>query len=178
MNPPRPIPEDTVSNDANITLREITTEECWRLARTTDVGRLAVIDHSPSTRGPSATIVPVNFLVHDGAIFFRSGPGSKMMDIAQHPRVAFEFDGHRGRRYWSVVVHGDAHRLNSDVDIENSGVQQLEAFHDDDKHNFVRIDVATITGRSFFRWPVYRLRRALRTYRARRPDATSLRTTK
>ncbi|WKK71152.1 pyridoxamine 5'-phosphate oxidase family protein [Rathayibacter oskolensis] len=114
--------------------------------------------------------------MHDGAIYFRSGPGSKMIDITQHPRVAFEFDGHRGRRHWSVVVHGDAHRLNSDIDIENSGIQQLEAFHDDDKNNFVRIDVESITGRSFFRWPVYRLRRALREFRARRPDPTSLRT--
>ncbi|PTL71511.1 pyridoxamine 5-phosphate oxidase [Rathayibacter caricis DSM 15933] len=168
--------ETPMSTRSNTTLVELTTEECWRLARSTDIGRLAVIDHTPSTRGPSATIVPVNFLVHDGAIFFRSGPGSKMMDITQHPRVAFEFDGHRGRRFWSVVVHGDAHRLNSDIDIENSGIQQLEAFHDDDKNNFVRIDVVSITGRSFFRWPVYRLRRALRLHRARRPGPTSLRT--
>ncbi|KQQ01509.1 MULTISPECIES: pyridoxamine 5'-phosphate oxidase family protein [unclassified Rathayibacter] len=160
----------------NTTLQEMSTEECWRLARSTDVGRLAVIDHRPSTRGPSAAIVPVNFLVHDGAVYFRSGPGSKMMDLTQHSRVAFEFDGHRGRRYWSVVLHGDAHRLNSDIDIEKSGIQQLEAFHDDDKNNFVRIDVESITGRSFFRWPVYRLRRALRAMRARRPSPTSLST--
>jgi hypothetical protein len=169
--------EKPMSTRSNTTLVEMTPEECWRRMGSTDIGRLAVIDHRPSTRGPSATIVPVNFLVHDGAIFFRSGPGGKMLDITQHPRVAFELDGHRGRRFWSVVVHGDAHRLNSDIDIENSGIQQLEAFHDDDKNNFVRIDVVSITGRSFFRWPVYRLRRALRAYRARRPGPTSLRTT-
>lgn len=160
------------------TPRDLTADESWRLTRSESIGRLALIDHRHSAHGPSAAVYPVNFLVHDGAVYFRSGPGSKMVDLTAHPRVVFELDGHRGRRHWSVVIHGDAHRLNSDAAIENSGIQQLEAFHDDGKNNFVRIDVESITGRTFLRRPAYRLRGLIRRFRARRPDPTSLRTAK
>ncbi|WKK71151.1 hypothetical protein Q0F99_16420 [Rathayibacter oskolensis] len=37
-----------MTTDSNTTLRELTADECWRLARSSDIGRLAVIDHRPA----------------------------------------------------------------------------------------------------------------------------------
>ncbi len=46
-------------------------EECWRLLALGRVGRLAV---SGDDGGPD--VLPVNYLTHDGAIFFRTAPGA------------------------------------------------------------------------------------------------------
>jgi nitroimidazol reductase NimA-like FMN-containing flavoprotein (pyridoxamine 5'-phosphate oxidase superfamily) len=81
--------------------------------------------------------------------FFRSTPGSKLIDLTLEPKVAFEFDGERARHVWSVVVHGTARRLASDQEIEDSGIQALKAWHPTEKYNYVRISPESVSGRSF-----------------------------
>jgi len=51
-------------------------EECWSALSSARVGRLAV------TAEDGADIYPVNFVVKDGNLFFRTAPGSKLMAIA------------------------------------------------------------------------------------------------
>jgi uncharacterized protein len=130
-------------------LADLSEDECWTLLRAAPLGRLATAVVDAATGNVSIDVFPVNFVIHSGAIYFRSGPGSKLMDIAANDRVAFEADGDSGSSSWSVVVHGRAHRLSMDLEIEESGVLELEALHPTDKWNYVRIDVDSVTGIRF-----------------------------
>ena len=130
---------------------ELSSLECWRLLENDGVGRLATAVVDPVTSVVVPDIFPINFHAHNGAILFRTGPGSKLIDLTAQPAVAFQTDGHRGRTYWSVVAHGHAHRLGLDSDIEESGILELQATHPTEKWNYVRIEVESITGIRFRR---------------------------
>lgn len=122
---------------------ELEAVDSWELLERASIGRLAV------RAGDSVDIFPVNFTVKDGAIFLRSAPGSKLVDITHAPAVAFEIDGNRGRTHWSVVVHGMAERMSYDTDIVDSGVLDLPTLTSSQKWNYVRITPSSITGRRF-----------------------------
>lgn len=125
-------------------IEHLTTTECWRLLESTSLGRLAV----EGDKG-APDLFPVNFTVHSGSVFLRSAPGSKLMDIAAHPGVAFEIDGEDPLSHWSVVLRGSAVRLDSDAEIHESGVEKLRSASPTEKHDFVRITPASVTGRRF-----------------------------
>ena len=118
-------------------------EESWHLLASAGLARLAVsIDDG-------VDIFPINYVVADRVIFFRTAPGSKLMDLTAHPIVALETDGTHNRRRWSVVVKGSAVRLGSDEEIEASGVLSLHSLVPTEKWNYVRITASSITGRQF-----------------------------
>jgi uncharacterized protein len=136
----------TQSKDAAQRVEHLTTTECWRLLESTSPGRLAV----EGAEGVPE-VFPVNFTVHSGSVYFRSAPGSKLMDIAARPAVAFEIDGEDPLSYWSVILKGTARRLDSDAEIHESGVDKLASASPTPKHDFVRITPASVTGRRFRR---------------------------
>ena len=117
--------------------------ECWRLLTASTVGRLAVSDDE----GPD--IFPINYLVKAESLFFRSAPGTKIVSLTQRPAVALEIDGTEGGKRFSVVVRGEAHRLNNDADIHASGVDTLPTQTGSDKWNYFEITPRTVTGIRF-----------------------------
>ncbi len=123
-------------------VRILDPDACWSLLETQSLGRLAVA-------AERLEVFPVNFLVHDRAVYFATAPGTKLVELAASPDVAFETDGEADGELWSVVVHGHATRLAADRDIEASGVLRLRGWHPTGKHNYVRIDPESITGRRF-----------------------------
>lgn len=124
-------------------VEELTEAACWKLLQMGQIGRMAV------TAQDGVDIFPIDYLVVDKAIFFRSAPGRKLVNLTADPVVAFEADGVLDRRRWSVVVRGKAHRLNSDSEIEASGVLHLKSHSPTAKWNYVGITPSSITGRSF-----------------------------
>lgn len=126
----------------------IDTVNCWRLLQRSTFGRFAMEgdDGEPD-------VLPMNFLVHEGAIYVRSAPGKKLRSIVNHPSVAFEIDGMDVTHYWSVVVRGAADRLSSDEEIDASGVLELRSLSPTPKQNFLRITPRSVTGRRFPRHP-------------------------
>jgi nitroimidazol reductase NimA-like FMN-containing flavoprotein (pyridoxamine 5'-phosphate oxidase superfamily) len=124
-------------------MENLTEAECWALLTTTTVGRIAV------ALDDGVDIFPLNFVAKDRYIYFRSAPGSKLVELTANPVVAFEADGRRRLRRWSVVVRGEAKRLDDDDEIEKSGVRELRTTPADDKWNYVRITPRTVTGRRF-----------------------------
>ena len=140
---------------APASIEHLSDEQALRLLEETTIGRVAISQlRDPRHDGPAddasgIDIFPVNYLVHDGAIYFRSGPGSKLMEIAANPTVVFEIDGHRGATHWSVVVHGRAERLALDHDIESSRIHELVSTHPTEMSSFVRIVPESISGRRF-----------------------------
>ena len=142
--PTLPPPADFAPNRAREAVEYLTTAECWALVEARAFGRLAVsaLDGMPD-------VFPLNYTVHDGSIFMRSAPGSKLMSIAVHPYAAFEIDGEdRGLR-WSVVLRGAARRLAVDKEIRESGVQSLVSYSPTAKFNYVCVTPTSISGRRF-----------------------------
>lgn len=126
------------------TVEHLTQEQCWALAESASLGRLAVqaLDGLPD-------VFPVNYTVHDHSIYIRSAPGSKLMAIVQHPVAAFEIDGEDDRVHWSVVLRGDVRRLAIDSEIVESGVMSIVSDSPTAKFNYVCVTPRSVTGRRF-----------------------------
>jgi nitroimidazol reductase NimA-like FMN-containing flavoprotein (pyridoxamine 5'-phosphate oxidase superfamily) len=116
-------------------------ESCWRLLGSTGVGRLAISTDS------GVDIFPINYLSTEGKIFFRSAPGTKIVELTHDPRVAFEADEHTFLARWSVVVRGTARRLTTDDEIERSGIHRLATWQSGDKFNYFEINPNVVSGR-------------------------------
>ncbi|MFT3798061.1 pyridoxamine 5'-phosphate oxidase family protein [Microbacterium sp.] len=118
--------------------------ECWDVLRDAAYGRLVVLDP-----GGAPDVFPVNHLVHGDALFVRSAPGSKLVDIAHDPRVAFEVDAVEDGVAWSVVLRGVATRMDADDEIEASGILDLISANPTEKYVFLRIEATQVNGRRF-----------------------------
>jgi uncharacterized protein len=123
---------------------ELSTSESWALLREAGVGRLAVVvDGHPD-------VFPVNHIVDNESVVFRSAAGTKLAGCAGHP-VAFEVDGYDEvtASAWSVVVKGQAMQVNQLYDVLEVIELPLFPWHSGPKPHFIRIEAGTITGRRF-----------------------------
>jgi uncharacterized protein len=135
----------TASTTHPARIRVLDDDACWELLRSGTLGHLAVVDEE------GVDIFPVNYLVDGHSIVFRTAPGTKLVDLARNPVVAFEADGVDAQHRWSVVVRGAARRLDADDDIEASGVLGLVTLTPVEKFNYVRITPRVVSGLRF-RW--------------------------
>lgn len=125
-------------------VQELTADACWTLMRSTTVGRLAVwLDDHPD-------IFPLNFVVDQGTVIFRTGEGTKVAGISGTP-VALEADGldEATGEAWSVVVRGRAHSITEQHDVMDTADLPLHPWHGGRKDRFVRITPDVISGRRF-----------------------------
>lgn len=118
-------------------------EEAWARLSTQKIGRLA------TNVGDVVDLVPVNFVVDDQGIVFRTAPGSKLAGLMVSSSVVFEVDEVGEERGWSVVVHGTARVLERDDEIAAVEKLPLKPQVATVKLNFVRITPSSITGRAF-----------------------------
>jgi hypothetical protein len=120
-------------------------QQCWSLLASVEVGRLAV-----AVSG-DVDIFPLNFVLDDGAVVFRSAEGTKLVEVVLARRVAFEVDGYEPThgRAWSVVVKGKAELLDRFSDIYHAQGLPLFPWNASPKERFVRIVPDTLTGRRF-----------------------------
>jgi uncharacterized protein len=119
--------------------------DCWQLLARAEVGRLAVSIHNVPE------IFPVNFVIDNRTILFRSAEGTKLAALTGSGRVAFEVDGFDARtgEAWSVVVHGTADRLEQLNDVFAAHELPLFSWDTAPKPVFVRITPLRVTGRRF-----------------------------
>jgi uncharacterized protein len=119
--------------------------ECWELLDAADVGRLAVdIAGQPD-------IFPINFVVDQSGIVFRSAAGTKLAGAVLNRLVAFEIDGYEpdDRAAWSVVVKGEARQIERMQEVFDAEDLPLFPWLAWDKPNFVRIEPTVVTGRRY-----------------------------
>lgn len=120
-------------------LLELTDDECWTLAASHPVGRLAWT----SPHGP--TVIPVNFVATGRQVHIRTAAYSALARECDDSAVAFEVDefdadSHSG---WSVLMRGRAHLQVGGSDggdqpnVWPAGVRGLQ----------VTIDVDEVSGR-------------------------------
>lgn len=143
-NPYHRVPSPTPATDESVGVEKISTGACWQLVGANSLGRLAIqnVDGHPD-------VFPLNYLAHDGSLYMRSAPGTKLRSLVAHPEVALEVDGIDEGFHWSVVMRGTATRLNTDAAIEASGILDLVSSSPTAKHNYVRLVPDTVTGRRF-----------------------------
>jgi nitroimidazol reductase NimA-like FMN-containing flavoprotein (pyridoxamine 5'-phosphate oxidase superfamily) len=116
-------------------------DECLRLVATVPVGRVAV-----AVPGEPPLVVPVNFLLADGGIVFRTDYGTVFREgvVAGRP-VSFQVDAvdvatHTG---WSVLVGARATAL----DEWDSGSLSLRPWATGPKDRWIRLEPLSVTGR-------------------------------
>lgn len=120
-------------------------DECWRLLVEAEVGRLAV------AVGDAPEIFPINFVVDNRTVVFRTAEGTKLALLAISRKVAFEVDGFDAAtgEAWSVVVHGLANVLDRLNDVYAAQELPLFPWEATPKPVFVRIKPRAVTGRRF-----------------------------
>lgn len=120
-------------------------EQCWELLNRDQIGRLGVVVAG------RPDIFPVNYLLHEGEIYFKTAEGSKLASIMTHREVAFEVDGYdeETNEAWSVVVNGMARVLTHEEDEEQARGLPITPWHIEPKRHFVVIEPSELSGRRF-----------------------------
>lgn len=119
-------------------------EECEALLAGETTGRVAFVS------GQFPMILPVNYVVFDGLVVFRTDPGSKLTNIPLNP-VAFEVDGRQASHAWSVVVQGHAREVTTALGNRYDTLRRSDVplMAPGEKAHWIAIEIASISGRSF-----------------------------
>jgi uncharacterized protein len=121
-------------------------DECLRLLRTQEVGRLAVaVEGFPA-------IFPVNYVVDEDRVVFRTDAGTKLDGVTRGGSVAFEVDHLEPatRSGWSVILNGRANEItafDSPAARERASRLALYPWSPHDKPHLVCISATAVTGR-------------------------------
>ena len=115
----------------------IDSDECLRLVRGRQVGRLGIVV------GGEPLILPLNYAVVDDSIVFRSAPGSKL-DVGPRAPACFEVDDfdETMRVGWSVLIAG---RLE-EVDEDGLSVE-VTPWAPGERDHWMRLFPRRVTGR-------------------------------
>jgi len=113
-------------------------DECLRLVRGRQVGRLGIV------AGGEPLILPVNYVVLDETIVFRSAPGSKL-DMGPRSPACFEVDefDEAMQAGWSVLVAG---RLE-EIDEGEAGAAGVTPWAPGPRDHWMRLVPRRVTGR-------------------------------
>lgn len=129
--------------DVRTGLETLDEETCWQLLERQTVGRLAV------AVGRQPDIFPVNYVVRDRTIVFRTAGGTKLAGALLGGLVAFEIDAvdDANQRGWSVVVHGTATEAETLDELLDAELLPLEPWVDATKNRWVTITPTQVSGR-------------------------------
>jgi nitroimidazol reductase NimA-like FMN-containing flavoprotein (pyridoxamine 5'-phosphate oxidase superfamily) len=107
------------------------------------VGRVVLVDD----RGPFA--LPVNFVVDQHTVLFRTDEGTKLAVASRGARVGFEVDGtdQATRTGWSVLVRGEATEVTDPAGLARVRRLRLSPWAPGPKTRYVRILPTVLTGR-------------------------------
>ena len=129
--------------DPDHQLNHMSVAECYALLRRHQVGRVALIHED------FPVIFPVNFVIDDGTVVFRTGAGTKLEAAISHARVAFECDGfdEDSKVGWSVVLRGIAELVTNSIELARLREIPLVPWVAGGKPNYIRVHGKQITGR-------------------------------
>jgi len=131
----------TAKHEAGGRLAELSTFDCWQLLETAEIARFA-------WNGPrGVSMVPVNYTVADGAMWFRTTPYAEHAREAGGQWVAVEVDSidRVERSGWSVVVRGVAELIDP-ADVPELLID-LRVWPQGTRNLLIRIQPVEITGR-------------------------------
>ena len=123
-------------------VRVLSEEECWEFLSKNEFGRLAY------HLADEVQIVPINYCADEGALYFRTSEGNKLLGVTMNQDVAFEADDLGSEEAVSVIVRGTAEQISG---AEKARAEQLplRPWVPSEKGNVVKIQVSEISGRQF-----------------------------
>lgn len=129
-----------------VAMEELASSECWRLLRTTVVGRVAM-----HCGDDDVDVFPVNYVVDHGSVVFRTAAGTKLAHVLAERRVTFEADDSdfSDGVAWSVVAKGPSTAIQLRQDVIEAFDLDVHPWHAGVKPTFVRLVPEQITGRRF-----------------------------
>jgi nitroimidazol reductase NimA-like FMN-containing flavoprotein (pyridoxamine 5'-phosphate oxidase superfamily) len=124
-------------------LELLTEEQARELLAGGEVGRVGI------TIGALPAIFPVNYRVVDGAIVYRTSPGSKLSAAVEGAVVAFEVDDYQlaDRTGWSVLAVGVARVVDDPSVVSRVTDAGLQPLADGVRSAIVRIEPTFLSGR-------------------------------
>jgi nitroimidazol reductase NimA-like FMN-containing flavoprotein (pyridoxamine 5'-phosphate oxidase superfamily) len=116
-------------------------EDCVPLLATQQVGRLVVAGEAP-------LVVPLNYVLQDGAILIRTDGGS-IASCAKSGTAVFEVDQVDSTQHagWSVVVHGPLEDVTDELDRHPERRPELDAWAPGPKDRWLRLAMDEVSGR-------------------------------
>ena len=118
-------------------------DESWDLLSSVALGRYVTsIEGRPE-------IFPVNFVVQNRTVLFRTAEGTKLFGTVVNTQALFEADDHNVAEGWSVILRGTAHVLATSREIDEAERAGLYPWIATEKLRFVRVTPTAITGRRF-----------------------------
>jgi uncharacterized protein len=123
--------------------QELTKGECFSLLARQRLGRVVLVDD----RGPLA--LPVNFVLDEYTVLFRTDEGTKLDVAVRLGPVAFQIDGvdQATRTGWSVLVRGEAKEVTDPAELALVRRLPLYPWAPGAKGHYVRILPSSLTGR-------------------------------
>lgn len=126
-------------------LEILTLEECEAKLRAAPIGRLGFVSAG------EPTILPINFLFHDGKVVFRTAGGSKLAAAMMERPVCVEVDGWNALEHngFSVLVKGIAEEV-----IDGATIAELDALpirpwsHPELRTHWVIVRPTEVSGRA------------------------------
>jgi uncharacterized protein len=127
----------------------LTEEVCRFLLAEEDVGRVSFVDDDGYP-----VVLPVNYVLADDFIVFRTAPGSKLEGVPLR-QVAFEVD-HLSIIYrsgWSVLVQGHGQEITTALDPRHARLRDhsVEPWVPGAKDHWLAIRIERVSGRRIVR---------------------------
>lgn len=121
----------------------LSTDECWGKLCSRHFARLAVsVSNQPE-------IFPLNYVVQDGTILFRTAQGTKLAALTVNEYAALEIDEYTDVGAWSVVVKGRARAIEWGPDLAKAERAGLKPWLPTRKPIYVRLVPEQVSGRRF-----------------------------
>jgi nitroimidazol reductase NimA-like FMN-containing flavoprotein (pyridoxamine 5'-phosphate oxidase superfamily) len=120
---------------------------CFELLAQAEVGRLAL------SIGALPAVFPVNYVLDDGSVVFRTAPGTKLTAAINGAVVAFEVDEFQSqlRSGWSVLAVGRASVVTDPAELGRLAHLHISPWAGGDRQWVVRVPVEMISGRRILR---------------------------
>jgi nitroimidazol reductase NimA-like FMN-containing flavoprotein (pyridoxamine 5'-phosphate oxidase superfamily) len=124
-------------------LTELTRQQALRLLANGVIGRVVFVDAA------MPAVQPVNYMLDNGEIIFRTANGAKLAAALRQSVVAFEVDeiDLRTRTGWSVVCLGQAYEITDPDRLAALREKMPEPWVEDHTTHTIAIPLHTITGR-------------------------------
>lgn len=137
-------------NTSRSPITQLTDEQSLELLATKSFGRLVL------QYGDHVDLFPLNYLVNEGKLLFRTAEGSKLLGLRLNDSVLFEADnvGHADQtpgQAWSIIVRGNARILTKSDEIHAADELSLNPWVPTLKYNYVEVTPKEngISGRLF-----------------------------
>lgn len=126
---------------STVTLATLLAYDCWSLLETAEIARVAWHDED------GIGLVPVNYTVADGGLWFRTEKSSGLARHTDGHPVVVEVDqvDLATKAGWSVVVRGHA-ELVDELDVPDMLVE-MQVWPAGSHSVFVRVEAEQLTGR-------------------------------